>query len=677
MMASQKNKKRKITCEDLKLFTGVGDAQISPDGAQISFCRSLIGDGNRVKRSLWLADCKSAEIRQFTAGEADGQARWSTDGSKIVFIRNCKNKPSQFYTIKVNGGEAVCLSHLPEGAIGEYVISPDGTQIAFSFRETEAQLTSDAQKKREENELSTPPMVIEQIWYRGDGDGYFNRQRFHLYVLDLATGKHRLVYNKAPDGVGSLSWSPDGKEILLVGSKEKESMLKPWKSRLLMVNASTGKERILEGQTDCIISNALMSPDGKQIAIAARMGKVSEWASKNSLLYVYDVKKATFKCLSDKEDYCLAATVIGDMAEASFGAALVWSPDSKHIYTNLGWHGDRHIARIPVKGGKFEFLTDKPGTWSLNNISANGSAFAIVHGNLLSPGELMLGTLKNKGIATRQLTDFNGELLAGLELSVPESCYIKSPDGNDIHLWTMKPAGFKPSKKYPAVLQIHGGPHGLYGNAFFHEFQVLCAAGYVVFFSNPRGSKGYGDAHCDAIAGNWGNHDWTDIQAVTAHMKKQKFVDIRRMGIMGGSYGGYMTNWAIGHTNEFAGAITDRCVANMLSMMGTSDFTTLPDSYWPGNVWDKIDDFWKQSPVRYFGNVTTPTLIIHSEGDLRCNIEQAEQVFTILKVRNIPTRFVRYPRNTSHGMSRCGPPDLRIHRLNQILDWWKTYLKPR
>jgi acylaminoacyl-peptidase len=209
---------------------------------------------------------------------------------------------------------------------------------------------------------------------------------------------------------------------------------------------------------------------------------------------------------------------------------------------------------------------------------------------------------------------------------------------------------------------------------FFHEFQVLAAAGYAVFYSNPRGSKGYGRDHCAAIRGSWGAADWTDIQAVAGFMKSQPHADNRRMGVMGGSYGGYMTNWVIGHTNDFKAAITDRCVANLVSMQGSSDYLEPPGSYWPGNAWDSPEVLWEQSPLKYFGNVKTPTLIIHSEGDLRCNIEQAEQVFAALKLRNVATKLIRYPRSTSHGMSRCGPPDMRVHRLHQILSWWKKYL---
>jgi len=203
---------------------------------------------------------------------------------------------------------------------------------------------------------------------------------------------------------------------------------------------------------------------------------------------------------------------------------------------------------------------------------------------------------------------------------------------------------------------------------------VLAAAGHVVVFSNPRGSKGYGEEHCTAIQGKWGAADWTDVQAVASFMEQHPAIDPQRIGIMGGSYGGYMTNWAITHTDRFAAAITDRCVANLVSMAGSSDYPLVPGEYWPGNPWDDNQEIWQQSPIRAIRNVTTPTLVIHSEGDLRCNVEQGEQVFAALKMLGVPTRFVRYPRETSHGMSRCGPPDLRIHRLGEILAWWSKYL---
>jgi dipeptidyl aminopeptidase/acylaminoacyl peptidase len=312
----------------------------------------------------------------------------------------------------------------------------------------------------------------------------------------------------------------------------------------------------------------------------------------------------------------------------------------------------------------------------LGNLSADAARAALVIADACTPAEVGVGAFVGEAgpLNTRTLTRFNKPLIEEFEISEPEPHWIESADGTKVHVWVLKPAGFKPGRKYPAVLEIHGGPHAQYGETFFHEFQVLAAAGYVVVYSNPRGSKGYGDGHCAAIKGNWGQADWRDVQAVIAFMKALPFVDTARLGVMGGSYGGYMTNWVIAHTHEFAAAITDRCVSNLVSMVGSSDLPLVPGEYWRGNSWDDTEALWEQSPLKHFGNVKTPTLIIHSEGDLRCNVEQAEQVFAALKLRKIPTRFVRYPSSTSHGLSRSGPPDLRIHRLQQIVSWWKEHL---
>lgn len=214
--------------------------------------------------------------------------------------------------------------------------------------------------------------------------------------------------------------------------------------------------------------------------------------------------------------------------------------------------------------------------------------------------------------------------------------------------------------------------------SYFHEFQCLAAAGYVVVFSNPRGSKGYGESWVRAIAGHWGCMDWEDIRSVKDWMKTLPFVDPGRLGVIGGSYGGYLVNWTVGHTDDFRAAITDRCVSNLVSKSLNSDYPYFPGKYWKGRPYgdlEAIADLWRDSPIAYFDRVQTPMLIIHSEGDLRCNIEQGEQVFTALCERGIPARFVRYPVSTSHGMSRNGPPDLRIHRLNEIMGWWERWLQ--
>jgi dipeptidyl aminopeptidase/acylaminoacyl peptidase len=670
---------RPITPEDLLRLHVVADPQISPDGATILFVEKHVGEKNDYETNLWLvaADSsrgKAAEPRQFTSGKRDAHGRWSPDGKQIAFI-SARDKPKpQIFLMAATGGEAAPLTKFPEGTIKSFKWSPDGRMLAVAYRETDTDRTKEAEKAREASGASTPPQVIDDFHYRLDGDGYFAAQRFQLYIVDVTTGEDRLLRRERAASF-EFDWAPDSSELVLAVNTNREPLLVWWKDDLLRVDAKTGKSQRIEDLPVGPKQAVRWSPDGRTIAFAGREGKES-WGVHNTRLYVYDVPGKKSRDLTAGEDYCLTAATLSDSADPAFGAQLEWSPDSRRIYTNIGWHGESHVASIPATGGPLTFHTKGRSIISLGNLSADGTRAALTSADPLSPSEVSVGSLANPAgpLSVKILTHFNTPLMQQLEISAPEAHWIDSVDGTKVHVWVIKPVGFKAGRKYPAVLEIHGGPHAQYGETFFHEFQVLASAGYVVVYSNPRGSKGYGDAHCTAIKGNWGQADWRDMQAVIGFMKGVPYVDTARMGVMGGSYGGYMTNWAISHTNEFAGAITDRCVSNLVSMVGSSDLPLVPGEYWDGNSWDKTDAIWEQSPLKHFGNVNTPTLIIHSEGDLRCNVEQAEQVFVALKLRKVPTRFVRYPSTTSHGLSRSGPPDLRVHRLHQILDWWKKYL---
>jgi acylaminoacyl-peptidase len=673
---ANKTKKRRIVPEDLLKYHIVSDARISPDGRTVLFTKKHTGEKNDAVTNLWVVPAEGGEPRQFTAGNKDSHGRWSPDGSRIALISSREKPKTQLYTLPAAGGEAVALTRFPEGKIGTFKWSPDGTMLAVSFRETEADFTVDAKKKREETGGSLPPRVIDELFYRYDGDGYFNDRRYRLYVVDAASGEHRLLFDKDTNGLFSFDWSPDSKQLAVTANTSRDALLKPWKVDLFRVDVKSGRATKVPNLEPGEKTAVAWSPDGKRIALAGREGK-EIWDVRNIRLYVCDPEAGNATDLTGHADYCLIAKTLSDSAEVTFDPQFVWSPAGDRIYMNFGWHGGTHVASVPAKGGEVVFHTSGRQSVALGNISDDGKSLALTSGNQTALAEVAVGRLDKSGgtgaLKVSVLTRFNRPLFEELDLSPPEPHWITSASGNKVHVWVMKPINFR-GGRHPAVLEIHGGPHTQYGEAFFHEFQVLAAAGYVVVFSNPRGSKGYGEAFCNAIKGNWGEADWEDIQAVTAFMKAQPFIDSKRMGVMGGSYGGYMTNWAIGHTRDFAAAITDRCVANLVSMAGTSDIPLVPNHYWEGNAWDKPETLWNQSPLKYFGNVETPTLIIHSEGDLRCNVEQGEQVFHALKLRGIPTRLVRYPSTTSHGMSRGGPADLRIHRLRQILEWWGRYL---
>jgi dipeptidyl aminopeptidase/acylaminoacyl peptidase len=633
----------------------------------------------------------SAAPRQVTHGPKDSHGRWSHDGKQIAFIRTETGKPSQVAVLPADGGEARTVTALPEGSIRDLAWSPDGKRIAFSFRAKAEAWTTAAAKRRTELGLSTPPREIDDMWYRLDGDGYFDGDRYALHVLTVATGKHEVAFDRDTTGSFEYDWSPDGGALVVAANCDARALWEPKKARLYVVSMS-GRARgarsggaagrgarashavsELPHQPEGPKSRPQWSPDGTRIAYAGRSGADADWGAENLDLWVYDLGAKKAKCLTGSSDYCMSASTLSDTAEAAFDAQLQWMPDSSAIFMRVGWQGSGHIASIAATGGRVTFHTAPGAEHSLGTISQDGLRIACIRSEPGRPTEVHVLEVEGGVFESRRVTKFNDAFVKARALSLPEERWLRAKDGTKVQCWVMRPPGRKAGKS-PAVLEIHGGPHAQYGLTYFHEFQVLCAQGYTVWFSNPRGSKGYGAKHCSAIRGAWGTKDWMDMQAVIKAMRTDRSTDTRRMGIMGGSYGGYMTNWAIGHCNDFAGAITDRCVSNLVSFAGNSDFPHVPDRYWKGAPWHKPQALWKSSPIAYFGNAKTPTLVIHSEGDLRCNVEQSEQVFTALSTLGVPTRLVRYPRETSHGMSRGGPPDMRVHRLHEIVNWWAKWL---
>lgn len=663
--------KRLITPEDLLRIQFVGDPQLSPDGQSILFALKRITDKNAYLTHLHLVDLKG-KVTQLTQGETSAASgRWSPDGGSIAFVSG-RDKPSaQIFLLSMSGGEAVKKTSLPEGTIGALRWSPDGKYIAFTFRPTHPLRTETAKKEREEKGLSTPPWEIDTEWYRLDGDGYFGNQRYSLHLLEVATGKHHELYSGSSMGHYDFDWAPDSSHLAVAHSVHKQPFREPTEDQIYMVSLK-GKAKPLKGVQAGSKGAIRFSPDGKWIAYLGNEEVTPDWGTKNNRLYVVSAEGGPAKCLTDKDDYCLSTMTLSDSKEAGAEGVVIWAEDGKSIYLSVATRGEVQLGQATVDGKGLKFITKGNHVLSIGPVSVGGN-FACTYGDATHLNEVALV----QGGKIKTLTSLNHALLDEVKISEPTEFELDSTDGSKLHGWVLMPPGHQPKDKRAAILQIHGGPHTQYGWAFFHEFQVLAAAGYIVFYTNPRGSKGYGEAHCEAIRSNWGVKDWEDVQTVTRYMQHHPNVAAGRMGVMGGSYGGYMTNWVIGHCKDYKAAITDRCVSNLVSMAGSSDFPMNEGDYFGGCSWGthaEIEPLWRQSPLAYFKGVTTPTLVIHSEGDLRCNIEQAEQVYMSLQMQGIPTRFVRYPSNTSHGMSRIGPPDLRLHRLGEILSWWKKWL---
>ena len=668
-------KKKLITPEELDNLASLGDPQISPDGTQVLYTNKCVQ--KCVSHcTIWLAANKDkATPRELTTNGKDGLARWSPDGQRVAFARGSE-EGSQIYTIDMMGGEPVQLTDFPEGTIASIEWSPSGNALAVSFRKTDDNFTHAAAEARKTTEASDPPMITEKPWYRLDGDGYFGHARFHLHLVDATTGKHRPIWKKDNMGFFSFAWSPKGDKIAITTNTSKNAFVDSRPTKVVILDTAKGTHTTLPNCPKGPKDSIAWSPNGKWLTWAGRKGDESTYSTENLELYVASATRGNAKSITSKIDRCLMAVTLSDTGQVDFKSQLRWYGDSKTILVKLGWKGEEHIFAIPRSGGKLKQLTSGHFINAMGNLSHDGKTCAMMIGSATTPPEIFVGKVTATKISTRQISFANTTWCEEHAIASPKEKWIKSKDKTPIHCWILRPPKEAPNKRgKPAILQIHGGPHAQYGWMFFHEFQCLASTGYTVIYSNPRGSKGYGRDHCGAIRNDWGGADWVDMQAVIAMMQRDKKINAKNMGVMGGSYGGYMTNWIVGHTNEFRGAITDRCVSNLVSMGGNSDFLDKEDGYFGGNFWSEPEDRWRQSPMRHFGNVETPMLIIHSEGDLRCNIEQADQVFAALKLRGIEARFVRYPKSTSHGFSRGGAPDMRKHRLNEILSWWKRQLK--
>ncbi len=350
----------------------------------------------------------------------------------------------------------------------------------------------------------------------------------------------------------------------------------------------------------------------------------------------------------------------------------IWSSDSKLVYFPVSRNGSQLIMRTSIENPAPELIAGEGVT--MHSQSANRATGRIAYqiGTMSDPCQI--GVLDLKTRQAKTLTNFNSDILNDVDLGQVEEVWFKGPDGNDLQGWILKPPSFDPTRKYPSILEIHGGPLTQYGNFFMHEFYFLAAQGYVVYFCNPRGGRGYGEKHAGAIYRNWGDRDYADLMAWSDYVEKLPYIDKDRMGVTGGSYGGYMTVWIIGHTQRYQAAVAQRVVSNFVSMWGSSDFNWAFQDELDGHApFESLQYYWDRSPIAYIGNAKTPTLVIHSEMDLRCPIEQGEQVFVALKRLGVESEFVRFPEEF-HGVSRGGRTDRRIIRLNEIAGWFNKHI---
>jgi dipeptidyl aminopeptidase/acylaminoacyl peptidase len=650
--------RRAMTPQDITRIRFISDPQLSPDGRRVAFVvTTLSEDQDEYLSNIWVVDTAGGEPRRFTTGpKRDTAPRWSPDGSQLAFVsERVRQQKAQLYVMPANGGEPARLTELHNG-VAHPVWSPDSSRLAFVSRVGGWQEPED----EAERQKSKPARVITSLKYKYNSEGFIYDRRPHIFVVSADGGlPQQLTDGDFVDG--DPTWAPDGSAIAFTSARhadrDYDNAADVW-----LIPAAGGEPQCLT-DTAGPVSLPVFSPDGRTIAFLGH--RYRHDAGRNMRVFTVPVAGGMPTCLTpDLDRTCLP-----------FFTSMTpqWSADGAWITFAVEDQGDVPIYRVRAADGAVleRIITGERQVTGISR-SQDGSQCAFTATAPVSPPEVFL--CHADGTGEKQLTDLNREWKAEVALARPERWRYERA-GFTLDCWVMKPYGYEPGQRYSALLNIHGGPHTQYGHNFFDEFQVYAGAGYAVIYTNPRGSQGYGEAFTRAVHGDWGSGDFADMMAgLDVALRQCPFIDPERLGIMGGSYGGFLTSWAVGHTHRFKAACSERAVNNVYTLFGTSDIgASFLEAQSGALPWDDMQWYIDHSPLTYAKNITTPLLILHAEDDLRCGIEQAEQLFAALKRQRKAVLFVRFP-DENHEMSRSGKPRHRLERFRYILDWFAQYL---
>ncbi|MFN2744126.1 MULTISPECIES: S9 family peptidase [Bacillus] len=655
--------KQLITEADLIKLASITDPQYSPDGRKIAYVQTSVNEEqDSYDAQIMVYDVEKRKTAQWTFGKGRNQhPRWSPDGSMLAFTSN-RDETAQVYIIHTAGGEAKKVTDIPYD-ITEPEWSPDGKSLLCSVKLTKDESVTDKEKTKIDDH---EPLEVDSLVYKADGQGFKRGKYTQLILVELETGDVQQVTDEEREHF-SHTFSPCGNRIAFSANVTGKADARV--NDVYLMTLSTGETKRLTGQNG-VFSSLSFSPDGQYLAF---LGNEQEF--KNATFdkaWLYDMEKDQVTCLTEMLDVHLQDAVVGDSLVGGVLPKPAWTKDGNGFYVIGTDQGSTGIYYISTEGLAYPVRFEKE---HLNGFSLHpdeaGFAAAIALPDW--PSELYdvpLGEDK-----AERLTDANLAFIEEHIISEPEELQFETKDGLTVHGWLMKPAQYEEGKTYPLILEVHGGPHAMYANTYFHEFQVLAAKGNAVVYVNPRGSHGYGQEFVNQVRGDYGGGDYEDVMAAVDYaVAENDFIDRERLGITGGSYGGFMTNWAVGHTDRFKAAVTQRSISNWISFYGVSDIGYFFTEWQLGaDLFENPDMLWDRSPLKYAERVKTPLLILHGERDDRCPIEQAEQLFTALKKMDKEVKFVRFP-NASHNLSRNGHPKQRIKRLQYIAEWFEDYL---
>jgi dipeptidyl aminopeptidase/acylaminoacyl peptidase len=704
--------KRFITETDLLKFTWIADPQISPDGSTVAFVRVTVNEKeNRYESSLFTVPTSGAENpRRLTSGIRDTSPRWAPDGKRLAFLRaiekDGKAQAAQAYVLAMDGGEARPLTELTNGA-GTPVWSPDGKTIAFSSpvndkkgsestqsdderraaenREAQAPRTEPGDKTKAEERYTSDVKVITRAVYRANGNPTYVDSERHGHIFTLAVSGNaadKPQPKQITDGEfdeQNITWSRDGSRIYFTSNRVPEAYYQPDDSDLYSVAAGGGsitKVASIEGS----ISNLSVSPDGRQIAFVGTLhGNPVRSYSQPDLFVTDAAPGGTPKNLTASYDFDVNGGIGGDQAapRGQNATPIVWQAADSLVVV-VAEHGSANLERVTIATGKLDPITDGTHAVAAYSATPDASKIAMTISTQTNIGDISTIDIRRAGLSRpRQLTHVNDELFGDIKQSEPEEIWYRTFDGKQVQGWILKPPDFDSrdaSRKYPLILEIHGGPHAAYGNTYTHEFQWMAAKGYVVLFTNPRGSTSYGQAFGNVIQYHYPGDDYKDLMAGVDEMLKKGYVDANRLGVTGGSGGGLLTNWTITQTQRFKAAVAQRDIADWYGFWFTADFTLFQPTWFRKAPWEDPQDFAARSPITHVANVTTPLMLVLGDTDYRTPPgEGGEMMFRALKYRKVPTVMVRFPRET-HELSRSGEPRHRIERLQHIVGWMDQWL---
>ncbi len=675
--------KRPITQTDLYAFQWAASPQISPDASRVVFVHVTVNpkhDG--YETALWMAPAAGGPPRQLTSGPRDSAPRWSPDGKTLAFVRSIekdgKAQPPQIYLLAMEGGEARPLTDSPKGAANP-TWSPNGARILFSSSTT----PEDFDKKKDEPAKSDV-RIITRAEYRDNDQGYLETDRHdHLWTIDiprnLTNPQQATQLTSGAFDEGNATWSRDSLEIYFTSQRVVETYYETPHTDLYVVKASGGGDPKKIAGLDGGIGALSVSPDGKRIAFAGAIELGPDGVQRSYSepdLFVVSVEPGSKpNNVTAAYDYDITGGISGDQGapRGNRASRLFWSKDDASVFVTASEEGRANLKRVDIETGKVEPITTGDHTVQAYDGTPDASKAVLLLSSPTNLGDLYLLDVASR--RTTQITQLNRDLFSKLNLTEPEMIWYPSFDGKKIQAWVQRPPDFQPGKKYPLILDIHGGPHTAYGYVFDHEFQWMAAKGYIVLYPNPRGSTSYGQDFGNIIQYHYPGDDYRDLMAGVDELIKRGWVDPEKLGVTGGSGGGLLTNWVIGQTQRFKAAVAQRDIADWSDFWYTADFTLFTPMWFKGAPWEQEADFKARSPITYITKINTPLMLIEGESDFRTPpASGGEQMFRALKYRKIPTVMIRFPGET-HELSRSGKPTHRVERLEHIVAWFDKYLQ--